>query len=133
MFKITSKQPISWDWASFSLAQGVNEFPSRVSVPAELWPKLERFRELEVLSFEGDATTKDEVTLAELTERHLFDMSTEELSDLAKANGGNLPKEAGKLELIEWLKAKLTNPLESAKPAPAKPAEAAFAGPVTVE
>lgn len=122
MFKITSTQPINWTWASFALVKGENTFPSRQSVPAELWPKLKRFRDLEILEFDGEpAAGDDKIVLEELTELHLFQMSKADLAELAKANGLTVAPAEGldepsKKLLLDALVAKLPAPPASEDP-----------------
>jgi len=141
MFKITSKQPISWDWASFALVKGENEFPSRQSVPTELWPKLKRFRDVGILEFESEFDKdgklrehdSDNVVLAQLTERQLYAMSKDELAELAKANGVDVKasdESVGikKRDLLEALVSKLPKPPEPEEPAKAGPPAVAGKG-----
>jgi hypothetical protein len=130
MFKITSKQPIIWSWASFKLVKGENTFPSRASVPTELWPKLERFRTLGLVEFEAEfkdgklvAHESDTIVLEQLSEQQLYQMSKADLAELAKANGVDVQaaegaKEPSKKLLLDALVAKLPKP-------PAPPAEEA--------
>lgn len=147
MFKITSKQPINWDRVSFALAKGDNEFPSKQSVPAELWPKLERFRSLGIVDFEGDAKAGgDKVVLEQMTERHLYAMSKDELAALAESNKISVTAAepavgVKKKDLLEALVAKLPKAPElektEAEAPPVAPSKVskkpASAGPVTVE
>lgn len=111
MFKITSTRPVTWP--GFALLKGDNVFPSRKSVPAELWPKLARFRDLDILAFDlefdkdGKPVGDDSIKLDELTELQLFQMGKAELADLAKANGVTLGDDAKKAQLLEALVAKL--------------------------
>lgn len=136
MFTIKSKQAINWSWASFALVAGENTFTSRKAIPAELWPKLKRFRELEILDFDGDAAAGDDkIELAQLTERHLYDMSKADLAELAKSNGLTVQPAAGMDEpskklLLDALVALLPKPepavqaTEATTPAGNTPAEA---------
>ncbi len=124
MFKITSTRPITWP--GLALANGENVFPSRKSVPAELWPKLARFRALGLMSFElefdkaGQPVGEDAgIVLEELTEQQLFQMSKAELAELAKANGISLPEDAKKNVLLEALVAKLPKPVKAGESSPA--------------
>lgn len=107
MFKITSTQAVNWP--SFSLRKGENEFLSRKVVPAELWPKLARFRDLKLLIFEGNASAeKDEpVKLEELTQRQLYDMGKADLVELAKANGISVAGDASKATVLGLLEKRL--------------------------
>ena len=114
MFKITSTRPVTWP--DLALVRGDNVFPSRKSVPAELWPKLERFRSLGILAFDSRAEGEAEgIVLAELSEQQLYQMDKGELSELAKANGIALGDDAKKKDLLDALVAKLPKPA----PAPA--------------
>lgn len=110
MFKITATRAITWP--ELSIRKGENVYPSRKSVPAELWPKLARFRQLGLVAFDlefdkaGQPVGDDKVVLAELTERQLFDMSKDELAELAKAEGFPVPddlKDVKKSQLLEAL------------------------------
>jgi hypothetical protein len=129
MFKITSTQPINWSWASFALVKGENTFPSRQSVPTELWPKLKRFRDLDILKFESEfdddgklvAHESDKIVLEQLSELQLFQMSKADLAELAKANSINVAPAEGltepsKKSLIEALVAKLPKPEPEPEP-----------------
>jgi hypothetical protein len=124
MFVIKSTRAITWP--ELSLRKGENTFPSRKAVPANLWPKLDRFRDLKLLEFEGNGDTKDEpAKLEELTQRQLFDMNKADLLELAKASGVEYPSlEPSKKELLDALTPK-------AKPLPKldKPATEGEAAP----
>jgi len=108
MFKITSTQVMEWPALQFTILKGNNVFTSRKAVPEKLWPKLDRFRALKLLDFEGKAEAgKDEIQLEELTEHQLFQMSKPDLVDLAKASSVSIPDGASKKTLLEALVAKL--------------------------
>jgi hypothetical protein len=122
MFKITSTRAITWP--DLSLRKGENEFTSRKAVPPLLWPKLERFRELGLLSFEGEAKAGDDtVKLEELSQRQLYAMSKAELADLAKTAGvAGLADGTSKATLIGELEKRLS-PGAIATAPPAEPGE----------
>lgn len=63
MFQIVSKQDITWSWVGLRLEVGTNEFSSRREVHSKSWPMLLHFRELGVLSFDGDADTPEPVNV----------------------------------------------------------------------
>ena len=120
MLKITSTRDITWP--ALSLVKGENVFPSRKSVPAELWPKLERFRGLGIVAFDDAKDGDDAVKLEELSEVQLFQMSKAELAEIAKANGIALADDAKKNVLLEALVAKLAKtPVIEAAVSPALP------------
>lgn len=142
MFKITSTQPINWSWARFALVKGENTFPSRQSVPAELWPKLRRFRELKLLDFESEfdkdgklvAHESDAVMLEQLTALDLYAMNKDELAKLAEANKVDVKASDAtvgvkKKDLLDALVAKLPKPPEPEKPAGSDKAEASKKAP----
>ena len=119
MFTIKSKQLMEWPhFAGFTLRKGDNTFISRKAVPPELWPKLERFRALELLSFEGEANAKDDppVKLEELTEVQLFAMTKADLAELAKASGVNVEGDSKKA-LVDAMKVRC-KPLPKLDPEP---------------
>lgn len=131
MFKITATRAITWP--ELSIRKGENVYPSRKSVPAELWPKLARFRQLGLVAFdlklgkdgmpEGEP---DAIKVAELTERQLFDMSKDELAELAKAEGFPVPeelKDVKKSQLLEALVPKAKPLPKLDEPAAEAPAE----------
>ncbi len=117
MFTIKSTRDITWP--EFALRKGENVLLSRKAVPAELWPKLDRFRSLKLIEFEGeaDAGKEEALKLEELTEVQLFDMGKIELAELAKHSGVHA-KGDSKKELLDALtpKAKQMLRLEHVEP-----------------
>jgi hypothetical protein len=113
MFLIKSTQLMEWPGFGFTLRKGDNELLSRKAVPAVLWPKLDRFRKLGLLAFEGEAKAGEDkpLVLAELTERQLYAMPKDQLLELARANGITAGDDAKKKELLDQL-------VPKAKPAP---------------
>jgi hypothetical protein len=118
MFKITSTRAITWP--EFSLRKGENVFPSRKAVPVELWKKLDRFRVLKLLDFEGAAEAgKDEaVKLEELSQRQLYAMSKTDLLELAKSSSVLVAEDGSKAVLIAELEKRLAPGAIAAAPAP---------------
>ncbi len=104
MFVINSSRGV---WLStLTLIAGPNAFTSRRAIPAELWPRLDHFRKLGLLEFEGAAEAgSDAPTLSELTERQLYDMPKAELAELARASGVALAVDASKKDAIDALTA----------------------------
>jgi hypothetical protein len=89
MFTIKSTQLMEWPGFGFTLHRGDNVLPSRKAVPPKLWPKLERFRALKLLDFEGapNADKAEDTKLADLTQQQLYAMPFPELLALAKTSG----------------------------------------------
>lgn len=106
-FTITSTRPI--EWPSFALRKGENVFPSRRSVPVELWEKLDRWRGLKIVSFEGKAEVgpEDRIRLDSLTQVQLYALDKASLGELAKAEGVELPADASKAMLLAQLEQRL--------------------------
>jgi hypothetical protein len=104
MFKITSTHALTWTWTNLlKLKKGENTFPSEASIPAGVWPKLERFKTAKIVSFERTAGGDKPPTLAELTEADLFNMSKPDLLKLAQASGIAAADDASKKALIDAL------------------------------
>lgn len=114
MFKITSTRPV--EWPSFVLRKGVNELASRKAVPVELWPKLARFRDLGILSFDGEAKVgpNDGPKLDGLNQAQLYALSKDQLIELAKAEGMTVTDSTRKSELLAELEQFLPQPAKSA-------------------
>lgn len=127
MFTINAKQAVKWP--NLSLVKGANDFLTRDAIPVELWPKLARFRQLGILAFElelgkdgrpvGEA---DKLVLEQLTERQLYDLSKDELAELAEANkvevvAADAAVGVKKADLVRELVAKLPKPPEPETPA----------------
>jgi len=111
MFVIKATQAITWP--NLALRKGENGFASRKAIPAELWPKLKRFRDLKVIAFEGEAAPggPELPKLEELTERQVYNLNKEQLLELAKANDiEGLDEGSKKKELVDALVAKLPKP-----------------------
>lgn len=133
MFTIKSTQLMEWPALNFTLRKGENALTSRKAVPPELWPKLERFRTLKLLDFEGEAKPggeDDHAKLAELTQAQIYAMSKDDLAELAKREGVTVADGAKKKALLDALVAKLAKVPDPAPPAEGKaggePAEAAL-------
>jgi hypothetical protein len=132
MFKITSTQAINWP--SFALRKGVNVFTSRKAVPAELWEKLDRFRGLKLLDFEGQAEPGEDTgpKLETLSQKQLYALSKAELSELAKGTDLSLPDDASKAVLLGELEKRLAPGAIAAPPSP-PPAPAGEKPNVTID
>lgn len=123
MFNITCARPI--EWPNFSLRKGENVFTTRKAVPSNLWPKLDRFRALGIVDFEGKAEAggDDLPKLEELSQKQLYALKKDELVELAKGAGVLVAEDASKAVLIGELEKKLSPgaiaapPPEDEKPA----------------
>jgi hypothetical protein len=104
MFTITAKQPVNWSWLGFKLKKGDNQFESRDDIKADVWPKLERFRELGILEFEGDVPTAAPTVTP--SPQQLLAMNKDQLAELAKSVGVAVPDGAFKRDLLQLLGAK---------------------------
>ncbi len=144
MFRITNTHSADITWPEFVLTKGENVLLSRKQVPPELWPKLDRFRKLGLVQFDGDANAeKDEPTkLEDLDEARLFNLGQNELAELAKAHAP-VAEGASKPELIKALMAQMNQPPVPVGERPASTPDVANSrsvpalprgrGPVTVE
>ncbi len=124
MFTIKSTRLMEWPGHGFTLRKGDNEFPSRRAVPAVLWPKLERFRKLKLLDFQGAAAvgeSEPQPKLADLKQVQLYAMSKEDLAELAKREGVTA-KSGKKSDMLEALVPGCKNP-KPATDADEKPAD----------
>lgn len=134
MFRITNTHSADISWPALVLTKGENVLLSRKQVPPELWPKLDRFRKLGLVQFDGDANAeKDEPTkLEDLDETRLFNMGKNELAELAKAHVP-VAEGASKHELIKALMAKMASPPVPVEERPANARQVRDRGPVTIE
>ncbi len=141
MFRITNTHTADISWSNLVLTKGENVLLSRKQVPPELWPKLDRFRKLGLVQFDGDANAlNDEPSkLSDFDEARLFNMGKNELAELAKAHVP-VAEGASKRDLINALMAKMTPPpgLVEERPAAAPDITANARqvrgrGPVTIE
>jgi hypothetical protein len=125
MFTITATRDITWP--HFALVKGKNDFLTRKEIPAELWPKLGRFRQLKLVEFEGDAEAGKEEPLKveELTERQIYDLDKVQLAELAKSAGVLLAADSSKKALIDALVPKAKPAMTFDEPAEAAKVEAA--------
>lgn len=105
MFKITSTHALNFPSVQFKIAKGENVFASEKKIPDAAWSRLERMREAKILSFERTGKD-DDAKLEELSEANLYDMSKEELTQLAARSGVTVDAGASKKMLLDALMTK---------------------------
>lgn len=109
MFTIKNTHSQDITWPNLVIVKGENQFPSRAVIPAELWSKLDRFRSLGLLAFEGSAEAgkAEPMTLEGLKETDLSNMSRAELIELAHVAKVSVSPDADKTAHINAIKVKL--------------------------